>query len=49
MRNLSVLGCAKLPKGDFKVVGIEEATTDNEYNEEGDDFKSKERIEVHGL
>ena len=39
-RNLSVLGCAMIPRDDFKVLGIEKATTD-EDNEEEDDFKSK--------
>ena len=26
---------------------VEKATTDEDINEEGDDFKSKERIELH--
>ena len=29
--------------------GFEEATTDEDNNEEGDEFKSKERVEVHDL
>ena len=32
---------------DSKVLGIEEATPDEDISEEGDDLKSKERIEVH--
>ena len=34
--------------GEFVILkGFEEATTDEDNNEEGDEFKSKELIEVH--
>ena len=41
-----VLGCATIPRDDFKVLGVEKATTD-EDNKEGDDFKRKEGFEEH--
>ena len=41
--------CHNIPSDDFKVLVVKEATTDEEVNEEGDDFKSKDRSEVHTL
>ena len=38
----------RLSRNDPKDLEVEKATTDEDISEEGDDFKSKESIEVHG-
>ena len=44
-------GCPRISYGvsrnDSKDLEVEKTTTDEDVNEEGDDFKSKEHIEVH--
>ena len=48
----NVCNCPRISYGvsrnDSKDLEVEKTTTDEDVNEEGDDFKSKESIEVHG-
>ena len=39
----------RISRIDSKVKRVEEATTGDDINEKGNEFKSKERIEVHDL